>query len=105
MTVEKHILVTGGAGFIGSHLVERLLADGKSVVVIDDCSTGTLQNLAAAKSNPKLKIIVSKISEYAQLPEIVAGSEMIFHLAAAVGVDLVVKSPIHVLETNLRETE
>ena len=72
MTVDKHILVTGGAGFIGSHLVERLLADGKSVLVIDDCSTGSLQNLAAAKSNPRLKIVVGKISECAELPQIVA---------------------------------
>ncbi len=102
---SKHILVTGGAGFIGSHLVERLLADGKSVVVIDDCSTGSLQNLVAAKTNPRLKIVVGKISECAELPQIVASSESIFHLAAAVGVELVVKSPIHVLETNLRETE
>ena len=97
--------MTGGAGFIGSHLVERLLGDGKSVVVIDDCSTGTLENLAAARTNPKLKIVVGKISECAELPQIVAASESIFHLAAAVGVELVVKSPIHVLETNLRETE
>ena len=102
---SSHILVTGGAGFIGSHLVERLLTDGKSVVVIDDCSTGTLQNLAAARANPKLKIVVGKISECAELLQIVAGAEAIFHLAAAVGVELVVKSPIHVLETNVRETE
>ena len=105
MTGRKHILVTGGAGFIGSHLVERLLADGNSVVVIDDCSTGSLQNLVATKTNPKLQIVVGKISECAELSQIVASSESIFHLAAAVGVELVVKSPIHVLETNLRETE
>ena len=100
-----HVLVTGGSGFIGSHLVERLLADGKSVVVLDDLSTGNRQNLRAQENNPKLKIIEGKISTCAELPELVRNAESIFHLAAAVGVDLVVKSPIHVLETNLHETE
>ena len=97
--------MTGGAGFIGSHLVERLLADGKSVVVIDDLSTGSLENLSAAAAHPGLRVIQSKISSCAELPELVAGAESIFHLAAAVGVELVVQSPIHVIEANLRETE
>ena len=101
----KHILVTGGAGFIGSHLVERLLGAGKSVVVIDDLSTGNRENLRALETHPRLRVIQSKISTCAELPELVAQAESIFHLAAAVGVELVVKSPIHVLETNLHETE
>lgn len=105
MNPDKHILVTGGAGFIGSHLVERLLAEGKSVVVLDDLSTGSRENLAGVKTHPKLRLIESKISTFAALPELVAQSESIFHLAAAVGVDLVVKSPIHVLATNQHETE
>ena len=105
MKKAKHILVTGGAGFIGSHLVERLLADGKSVVVIDDFSTGTLQNLAGVKKNPRLKIVRSKISACRELPELAADSEFIFHLAATVGVDLVVKSALHVLESSFHETE
>ena len=100
-----HILVTGGAGFIGSHLVERLLADGKRVVVVDDLSTGNRQNLRSHENNPRLQIIEGKVSTCAALPELVANAESIYHLAAAVGVDLVVKSPIHVLETNLHETE
>ena len=99
------MLVTGGAGFIGSHLVERLLADGKSVVVIDDLSTGSLENLRAVAAHPGLRVIQSKISACAELPELAFGAESIFHLAAAVGVELVVKSPIHVIEANLRETE
>ena len=99
-----HTLVTGGAGFIGSHLVERLLADGKSVVVVDDLSTGSLENLRAVKANPRLKIIRSKISECRQLPELAANSEFIFHLAATVGVELVVKSAMHVLESSFYET-
>jgi len=98
-------LVTGGAGFIGSHLVERLLADGKSVVVLDDFSTGSLQNLSAVIAHPQLRVIQSKISACAALPELVGAAESVFHLAAAVGVELVVQSPIHVIEANLRETE
>jgi UDP-glucose 4-epimerase len=101
----KHILVTGGAGFIGSHLVERLLKDGKRVVVIDDLSTGSLDNLRAVKKNPRLRIIQSKISECKELLELAAESEFIFHLAATVGVELVVKSALHVLESSFHETE
>ena len=101
----KHILVTGGAGFIGSHLVERLLADGKRVVVVDDLSTGNLENLRAVAAHPGLLIVQSKISTCAELPALVAGAELAYHLAAAVGVELVVKSPIHVIETNLHEAE
>ena len=99
------VLVTGGAGFIGSHLVERLLADGHAVVVVDDLSTGSLENLRAVRAHPKLRVIQAKISTCAELPELVAQAESVFHLAAAVGVELVVQSPIHVIESNLRETE
>src|SRR5208283_1390165 len=101
----KHILVTGGAGFIGSHLVERLLADGRCVVVVDDLSTGRLENLAAVKSNPRLRIVKSKISECKELPKLAANAEFIFHLAATVGVELVVKSALHVLEASFHETQ
>lgn len=97
--------MTGGAGFIGSHLVERLVADGNRVVVIDDCSTGRLANLRSVQSNPALRIIQSKVSECAGLDELVGQCQSIYHLAAAVGVELVVHSPIHTIETNLHETE
>jgi UDP-glucose 4-epimerase len=103
--LKSHVLVTGGAGFIGSHLVTRLLADGKSVVVIDDLSTGSLDNLEAVKSHPRLRVIVSTVSGCAELPQLAAEAESIYHLAAAVGVELVVNSPIHTLQTNLHETE
>jgi UDP-glucose 4-epimerase len=103
--ITHHVLVTGGAGFIGSHLVERLLADGKSVAVIDDLSTGRLENLRAVRAHPKLRVIESRISSCPELGELVAQAEAIYHLAAAVGVELVVRSPIHVLEANLHETE
>lgn len=101
----KPILVTGGAGFIGSHLVERLLREGRRVVVIDDLSTGSRDNLRDFATNPNLHMIEAKISSCAELPRLVADSESIYHLAAAVGVELVVKSAIHVIETNLHETE
>lgn len=99
------VLVTGGAGFIGSHLVERLLNDGKRVVVIDDFSTGSMDNLRGFKKNPRLKIIRSKISKCKDLAKLAARAEFIFHLAAAVGVELVVKSALNVLESNFDETQ
>jgi UDP-glucose 4-epimerase len=101
----KHVLITGGAGFIGSHLVERLLRDGKHVVVVDDLSTGSLDNLFAVGKRPALRVVTAKISDCGELPDLVASAESIYHLAAAVGVELVVKRPIHVIETNLHETE
>jgi len=101
----RPVLVTGGAGFIGSHLVERLLKEGKNVVVIDDLSTGSLDNLRAVRKNPRLRIIESKISGCKELPKLAANSEFIFHLAATVGVELVVKSALHVLESSFHETE
>jgi UDP-glucose 4-epimerase len=105
MSTKPYVLVTGGAGFIGSHLVERLLTAGKAVTVIDDCSTGSLENLKAVAAHPDLRIMRSKVSQCRELAGIVGGAESIYHLAAAVGVELVVNSPIHVLETNLHETE
>ncbi|HEX3988359.1 MAG TPA: GDP-mannose 4,6-dehydratase, partial [Verrucomicrobiae bacterium] len=105
MTDPKNILVTGGAGFIGSHLVERLLAEGNAVTVIDDLSTGRLSNLRDVQSNPKLTVIESRISDCKNLADVVGNSGAIFHLAAAVGVELVMTSGLRTIETNLRETQ
>ncbi|HTB82075.1 MAG TPA: NAD-dependent epimerase/dehydratase family protein [Candidatus Sulfotelmatobacter sp.] len=102
---SSFVLVTGGAGFIGSHLVERLLNDGKSVIIIDDFSTGSMDNLRTFRENPRLKIIRSKISKCKNLPALAKNAEFIFHLAATVGVELVVKSALHVLESSFHETE
>jgi UDP-glucose 4-epimerase len=102
---SSFVLVTGGAGFIGSHLVERLLNDGKSVVIIDDFSTGSRENLRMVEKNPRLKIVRAKISSCKELSKLAADAEFIFHLAATVGVDLVVKSALHVLETSFQETQ
>jgi UDP-glucose 4-epimerase len=102
---SRATVVTGGAGFIGSHLVERLLEEGKRVVVIDDLSTGSVDNLKSVANHPDLRIIEAKVSGCTELDQIVSGAESIYHLAAGVGVELVVNSPIHVLQTNLHETE
>ncbi|MEI7731012.1 MAG: GDP-mannose 4,6-dehydratase [Verrucomicrobiota bacterium] len=104
-TPHSAILVTGGAGFIGSHLVERLLADGHRVVVIDDLSTGRLGNLKSVRRHPRLEIIVSKVSKCPQLKSLARNARCIYHLAAAVGVELVVREPIRTIHTNLLETE
>ena len=102
---SRPVIVTGGAGFIGSHLVERLLGEGRPVVVIDDLSTGDPANLRAVAGHPGLRVIPSKISACVDLGELVAQAGSIYHLAAAVGVELVVQSPLHTLETNLHETD
>ena len=105
MNQRTHMLVTGGAGFIGAHLVERLLSDGHRVVVIDDLSTGCRENLAGVAGHPRLRFIQAKISTCEELPELAARAEFIFHLAATVGVELVVKSALHVLEASFSETQ
>lgn len=94
-------LVTGGAGFIGSHLVERLLRDGHGVTIIDDLSTGRAENLP----DSRVKLIRGKVSQQADLKQIVAATDGVFHLAAAVGVELVIRSPIETIRTNLDETQ
>ena len=102
---QRRILVTGGAGFIGSHLVERLLSSGCHVTVIDDCSTGSIDNLKNVRSHPELRVVQARVSQCPDLDAIVRDCDFIYHLAAAVGVELVVHSPIRTIQTNLRETE
>jgi len=102
---SPHILVTGGAGFIGSHLVERLLAEGNSVTVIDDCSTGRLENLRAVEKKPELTFIHSRVSQCSELGDIASRSKFIYHLASSVGVDLVLDSCIRTIDNTFHETE
>ncbi len=98
-------LVTGGAGFIGSHLVESLLKDGHSVTVVDDFSTGSRENLAAVIKNPRLDLVEGDILKLPELEYLITRSDMVFHLAAAVGVELVVHDPVRTIVTNVHGTE
>ncbi len=99
---DRRTLVTGGAGFIGSHLVRRLLDDGRRVVVIDDCSTGRPENLAGLEGRG-LELLRGTVSE--RLPDLDPASVgLVYHLAAAVGVRLVVERPVETIETNVLET-
>jgi UDP-glucose 4-epimerase len=99
-----HTLVTGGAGFIGSHLVERLLADGRRVVVIDDLSTGSLDNLRAVRRHPGLRVVVGRVAEAPNLARLVAQADCVYHLAAVVGVDLVTRSAVRTVTVNFGDT-
>jgi len=98
-------VVTGGAGFIGSHLVEHLLRNGDEVVVVDDLSTGSVQNLAGSIAHPGLRIAGGSILDRAGLVGALEGADRVFHLAAAVGVRLVVDHPLESLRTNIHGTE
>lgn len=98
-------LVTGGAGFIGSHLVEALLARGDRVSVIDDLSTGDLANLAAVANHPRLNFIRGNAGDSALLRDVLPDVAEVYHLAAAVGVGLIASHPIETIETNIAPTE
>jgi UDP-glucose 4-epimerase len=100
-----NVLVTGGAGFIGSHLVEELLGRGHAVVAIDDLSTGTIWNLDEARKHPRFSYYIDTVMTEPLMAELVDRADMIFHLAAAVGVRLIVERPVHTIETNIRGTE
>ena len=101
----KHCVVTGGAGFIGSHLVEALLARGDRVSVVDDESTGTVANLAAVLGHPRLDYTKGTMADEELVRTLVADADEVYHLAAAVGVQLIAQSPIHTIETNIYTTE
>ena len=102
----KKFLITGGAGFIGSYLTEALLAQGNAVTVADNFSTGSRENLAAVEGNPSLRIVELDITrDGSMLDELVAECDVLIHLAAAVGVEMVVNDPIHTLSTNVKGTE
>jgi nucleoside-diphosphate-sugar epimerase len=98
-------LVTGGAGFIGSHLCERLLADGATVSVIDDLSTGRIENIEHLKGNANFKFTEGSVRDGKVLEPLIEKSDVVFHLAAAVGVQLIVDRPVHTIETNIHGTE
>jgi UDP-glucose 4-epimerase len=98
-------LITGGAGFIGSHLAEALLARGEEVYIVDDLSTGSIQNIAHLKAHPRFHYVIDTILNTPVLAEVMDPCDVVFHLAASVGVRLIVESPVRTIETNVRGTE
>lgn len=99
------LLITGGAGFIGSHLAEAFLNRGDEVSVIDDLSTGSIENIQHLKKNPRFEYKIDTVRNYPVLAELVDRADVVVHLAAAVGVKLIVESPVRTIETNVRGTE
>lgn len=100
-----NVLITGGAGFIGSHLSEAMVAAGHRVVAVDDLSTGSLENLAALRDNERFRFVRDSVRNESTMTVLVDGCDVIFHLAAAVGVQLIVDRPVHTLETNIHGSE
>ena len=98
-------LITGGAGFIGSHLSEALLDQGSQVLILDDLSTGSIDNVAHLKGRPGFEYFIDSVNNEPLLAELIDRSDVVFHLAAAVGVKLIVEQPVHTIETNVHGTE
>ena len=98
-------LITGGTGFIGSHLAEALLAQNHSVTVIDNLSTGRFDNIAHLTGHPNFRFAVDNITNEIVLDRLASECDIVFHLAAAVGVKLIVEHPVHTIETNIMGTE
>lgn len=99
------VLITGGAGFIGSHLAERLVNRGDDVAIVDDLSTGSIHNIKGLKASNHFEFFVDSVTNERLMAELVDAADVIYHLAAAVGVKLIVESPTRTMETNIRGTE
>jgi UDP-glucose 4-epimerase len=97
--------VTGGAGFIGSHLVEALLRDGHEVVALDDLSTGRLENLQGVREHQRLTVATGSVTDELLVAKLMDGAEVVYHLAAAVGVRLILEQPVQTIETNIVGTD
>jgi UDP-glucose 4-epimerase len=100
-----HALITGGAGFIGSHLSEELLRRGDQVTIIDDLSTGSVENMEHIKGKPGFTYVFDTIHNHQVMAELVDEADVVYHLAAAVGVRLIIESPVRTIETNIKGTE
>lgn len=101
----SNFLITGGAGFIGSHLTEALLKNGQRVVVLDDLSSGSMANLAGVRADPRLEVVPESVTNRSVLSELVDGADVIFHLAARVGVFNIIESPVETIMNNIGGTE
>ena len=102
---SMRILITGGAGFIGSHLAEHLLAHGAAVTAVDDLSTGRFENIAHLVERPEFRFVHGTVTNASVMDRLVDDCDMIYHLAAAVGVDLIIRNPVQTIETNVLGTE
>ncbi|MDF1515456.1 MAG: GDP-mannose 4,6-dehydratase [Anaerolineae bacterium] len=102
--MPKHFLITGGAGFIGSHLADKLIDLGHTVTAIDDLSTGRLANISHLRDTPSFQLVIESITEAGVMDRLCSMSDVIVHLAAAVGVQLVVNDPVRTIETNILGT-
>ncbi|HET7292538.1 MAG TPA: GDP-mannose 4,6-dehydratase [Vicinamibacteria bacterium] len=98
-------LITGGAGFVGSHLAEALLERGDEVIVLDNLSTGSIDNIVPLKANPRFRYAIDSVTNEPLTAELIDQADVVFHLAAAVGVKLIVESPVNTIETNVHGTE
>jgi UDP-glucose 4-epimerase len=98
-------LITGGCGFIGSHLADALVAAGDEVYVLDNLSTGSIDNIRHLKGQPRFHYTIESVTNEPVLAELVDQADVVFHLAAAVGVKLIVEAPVHTIETNVNGTE
>ncbi len=103
--LPTHVLITGGAGFIGSHLAETLLQKGCRVTILDNLSTGRYENVAHLDGHPNLQVVIGTILNETLVDKLVERCDMIFHLAAAVGVELIIKKPLESMMTNIRGSE
>jgi UDP-glucose 4-epimerase len=99
------VFITGGAGFVGSHLADALLERGDEVYVLDNLATGSIANIAHLKTNPKFHYTIDSVTNEPLLAEMVDMCDVVVHLAAAVGVKLIVEAPVHTIETNVHGTE
>jgi len=99
------VLITGGAGFVGSHLAEALLERGDEVAVLDDLSTGSIDNISHLKSHPNFRYTIDTVANEPLLAELIDRCDTVVHLAAAVGVKLIVEAPVRTIETNVHGTE
>jgi UDP-glucose 4-epimerase len=105
MKDNRTVLITGGAGFIGSHLAERLLAQGDELILVDDLSTGSLENIKSVLGDPRVQFVRDSVRNIHTMSPLVDRCDVIYHLAAAVGVQLIVDDPVHTIETNIHGSE
>jgi UDP-glucose 4-epimerase len=98
-------LITGGAGFIGSHLADKLLAEGHEITVIDDLSTGRYSNIAHLEDHPKFHLIIDTVLDAKLMEDLVKDSDRVYHMASAVGVRLIMEQPVKTIETIFHGTD